>query len=93
MRYLAAAYNRADLTALKHVTTPAARVALASMMKGATNLRLAGCAPRAGMCDYTCTFTHGFPASRQQTGSGHAAFLVGPADTPGWYMAVLGRCD
>jgi hypothetical protein len=93
MRYLAAAYNRDDLTALKHVTTPSARVALVSMMKGATNLQLTGCTARAGVGDYTCTFSHDFPAARHQAGSGTAVFLVGPADAPGWYMTVFERCD
>ena len=93
MRYLTVAYNRDDLTSLKHVTTPSARVALVSMMKGATNLQLTGCKARAGLGDYTCTFSHDFPASRQKTGSGQAVFIVGPADTPGWYMTVFESCD
>jgi len=93
MRYLTAAYNRADLTALKHVTTPAARVALVAMMKGATNLRLTGCTARTGMGDYTCTFSHEYPASMHKPGKGEpAVFVVGPADTPGWYMTVFESC-
>ncbi len=27
------------------------------------------------------------------TQTGHAMFLVGPADTPGWYMTVFESCS
>src|ERR1043165_3754950 len=52
MRYLAAAYNARDLTALKRVTTPDARRELDDMRAQAVDLRLASCTYRAGEGDY-----------------------------------------
>jgi hypothetical protein len=93
MRYLAAAYNRNDLAALMHVTTPAARHNLLFMRPNADNLQLVGCTANAGRGDYLCGFTHGFPAAVHQSGTGHAHFTVAPADRVGWYMTVLNDCS
>jgi hypothetical protein len=93
MRYLAAAYNRNDLAALMHVTTPAARHNLLFMRSTADNLQLVGCSANAGRGDYLCGFTHGFPAAMHQSGTGHAHFTVAPADRVGWYMTVLNDCS
>jgi hypothetical protein len=93
MRYLASAYNRNDLTALKHVTTPEARNNLLFMRPTADNLRLVGCTVNAGRGDYLCGFTHGFPAATHQAGTGHAHFTAAPADKVGWYMTVLNDCS
>jgi hypothetical protein len=71
MQYLASAYNRNDLAALKHVTTPQARNNLLFMRPTADNLRLVGCTVNAARGDYLCGFTHGFPAATHQTGTGH----------------------
>jgi hypothetical protein len=93
MGYLAAAYNRNDLAALKHVTTPEARNNLLFMRPTADNLRLVGCAVNTGRGDYLCGFTHGFPAATHQAGTGHAHFTAAPADKVGWYMTVLNDCS
>jgi hypothetical protein len=93
MRYLAAAYNRNDLAALKHVTTPEARNNLLFMRPTADNLRLVGCTVNAGRGDYLCGFTHGFPAASHLAGTGHAHFTAAPADKVGWYMTVLNDCS
>jgi hypothetical protein len=93
MRYLAEAYNRNDLAALKHVTTPEARNNLLFMRPNADNLQLVGCTANAGRGDYLCGFTHGFPAATHQAGSGHAHFTAAPADKVGWYMTVLNDCS
>ena len=93
MRYLAGAYNRNDLAALKHVTTPEARNNLLFMRPTADNLQLVGCAANAGRGDYLCGFTHGFPAAMHQSGTGQAHFTVAPADRVGWYMTVLNDCS
>ena len=93
MRYLAAAYNRNDLTALKHVTTPEARNNLLFMRPNADNLQLVGCTLNTGRGDYLCGFTHGFPAATHQAGTGHAHFTAAPADKVGWYMTVLNDCS
>jgi hypothetical protein len=93
MRYLAVAYNRNDLTALKHVTTPVARSNLLFMRPNADNLRLVGCTANAGRGDYTCAFTHDYPAAMHQTGHGQAHFTAAPADKVGWYMTVLNDCS
>jgi hypothetical protein len=93
MRYLAAAYNRIDLVALRHVTTPVARANLVAMRPNAINLRLVGCTANAGRGDYTCTFTHDYPAAAHQAGSGRAHFTAAPAAKVGWYMTVLDDCS
>jgi hypothetical protein len=93
MQYLAAAYNRNDLAALKHVTTPQARNNLLFMRPDADNLQLVGCTANTGRGDYLCGFTHGFPAAIHQAGTGHAHFTAAPADKVGWYMTVLNDCN
>jgi hypothetical protein len=93
MRYLAAAYNRNDLVALGHVTTPVARVNLVAMRRTAVNLRLVDCTLNAGRGDYLCSFTHEYPPKLHQTGVGHAHFTAAPADKHGWYMTVLNDCS
>ena len=93
MRYLAAAYNRNDLAALKHVTTPQARNNLLFMRPNADHLQLVGCTVNARRGDYLCGFTHGFPAATHQAGTGHAHFTAAPADKVGWYMTVLNDCS
>ena len=94
MRYLAAAYNRDDVTALKHVTNPSARAALAAMRSGAVDLQLESCSRRT-TGDYICEFRHEFPRHLRANshGAGHATFIAAPADRPGWYMTVLLDCD
>ncbi len=91
MEYLAAAYNNDDLTALGHVTTPRARADLLGMRSEAVNLRLQNCSRRP-VGDYVCQFAHDYPSSLHRSGHGHAVFLAGPADKPGWYMTVLKGC-
>jgi hypothetical protein len=93
MRYLAVAYNRNDLAALKHVTTPEARNNLLFMRPNADNLQLVGCTANAARGDYLCGFTHGFPAAMHHSGTGQAHFTVAPADRVGWYMTVLNDCS
>lgn len=101
MRYLADAYNRHDLAALKKVTNPAARDALEGIRDEAVNLRLESC-ERQDAGDYLCEFRHEYPAGYtedhesgdegHEDGYGHAGFIVAPADAPGWYMTVLEYC-
>jgi hypothetical protein len=95
MDYLAEAWNAKDLVALRHVTNPAARDQLNAMHAEATNLRLEHCDARQGQGDYVCYFRHDYPVGTPTTmagGVGQAVFLVGPAQTPGWYMTVFQRC-
>jgi hypothetical protein len=93
MTYLAAAWNRMDMTALKHVTDPQARQLLIDMYREAADLKLHHCSPREHMGDYECFFTHGFPKGYQTKSKlGSAEFTVGPADRPGWYMTVFVDC-
>lgn len=93
MRYLTVAYNRNDLVALGHVTTPVARANLVAMHRTAVNLQLVGCAAQPARGDYLCSFTHDYPAAMHLSGHGHAHFLAAPADKHGWYMTVLRDCD
>ena len=91
MRYLAAAWNRHDEVALRHVTTPDGRNALDAMRREAVNLRLRACTKNpAG--DYTCVFDHDYPASMHKTGRGTATFIAGPARAHGWYMTYFEGC-
>ena len=91
MRYLAAAYNRGDLPAMKKVTNASARSALTAMHQEATNLALISCARRT-TGDYVCQFSHDYPSRLHRHGHGHATFLAAPASRPGWYMTVLIDC-
>jgi hypothetical protein len=98
MTYLADAWNADDVVSLKHVTDPSARDELNAMHSVATNLRLDSC-EKNPEGDYTCTFDHDYPPHASTTvemddpHTGHAVFLVGPADTPGWYMTVFESCS
>jgi hypothetical protein len=92
MRYLAAAYNRNNLPALRKVTSPTGRASLVEMRQEATNLQLTGC-NRRPRGDYLCSFRHDFPEHRHRSGHGQAILLAAPADKPGWYMTVLVDCD
>jgi hypothetical protein len=99
MRYLAAAWNANDLVSLKHVTNPSARDELDAMHGVATNLRLNHC-DKNPIGDYSCHFDHDYPPHPSTTmplehegKTGEAVFLVGPADTPGWYMTVFESCS
>jgi hypothetical protein len=91
MRYLAAAYNRDDLPALKKVTNASARSALLDMRQEATNLALTSCSRR-DSGDYVCEFRHDYPSRLHRSGHGQATFIAAPADKPGWYMTVLLDC-
>ena len=91
MRYLAAAWNRNDQVALRHVTTPDGRNALETMRSEAVNLRLEKCTKNpAG--DYTCDFIHDYPRSMHKSGTGTATFIAGPAREHGWYMTYFEGC-
>lgn len=99
MRYLAAAWNADDVVSLKHVTNPSARDELDAMHGVAVNLRLKRC-DHNPIGDYTCYFAHDYPPHPSTTmplehegHTGEAVFLVGPADTPGWYMTVFESCS
>ena len=92
MRYLAGAWNRHDVVAMKRVTTPEGRASLFGMYQEAVNLRLDRCQARAGQGDYDCQFVHDYPPSMHKKGLGHAEFLAGPARDPGWYMTVFVGC-
>src|SRR4051794_35545422 len=59
MRYLATAWNRMDMPALKHVTDPQARQLLIDMYREAADLKLDHCSPRKAFGDFECYFTHG----------------------------------
>jgi predicted lipid-binding transport protein (Tim44 family) len=92
MTYLAAAYNRDDITTLHHLTEPRAFTRLMAMRAEAVNLRLKYCTPNPGG-DYNCYFAHDFPASEHKPGHGHAMFIAAPARNPGWYMFQFQSCD
>jgi hypothetical protein len=97
MRYLAAAWNANDLTALKHVTQGQARLLLLGMHNEAVNLRLDHCALRpGGKGDYLCHFNHDYPASypvKAREGThGTAEFIAAPSSSVGWYMFAYEGC-
>lgn len=96
MAYLATAWNASDQVSLRHVTNPSAREELEGMHEEAVNLQLNRCERREGQGDYVCYFDHAYPDGYvSKTPSGEpapAVFLVGPADTPGWYMTVFQSC-
>lgn len=92
MRYLARAWNRHDIAAMKPITTPDGRGELINMYDEAVNLRLDYCQARSGQGDYDCHFLHDYPAKMHNKGVGHAEFLAGPARNPGWYMTLYITC-
>ncbi|HMC67911.1 MAG TPA: hypothetical protein VKJ07_02045 [Mycobacteriales bacterium] len=99
MKYLATAWNSHDLTAERHVTNPAARDQLDEMRNEAVNLRFDRCERHKDsdldLGDYVCYFKHDYPPNTSTTmagGIGEATVLVGPADTPGWYMTIFQGC-
>jgi hypothetical protein len=97
MRYLAAAWNSDDITALKHVTEPNARLLLLGMKREAVNLRLDHCEKRdGGNGDYLCHFTHDYPTAypkklREGT-HGTSEFIAAPSASVGWYMFQYEGC-
>ena len=96
MRYLADAWNRNDITSLKHVTDPGARDQLVAMHDEASNLALDHCTYTKERGDYECFFIHTFPPGykAETPGAlyGTAEFTVGPARKPGWYMTFFVDC-
>ena len=92
MRYLAVAYNRNDLAALKRHDR-ARRGTTAVHAANADNLQLVGCTANAARGDYLCRFTHGFPAAMPLPAPGRRISPVAPADRVGWYMTVLNDCS
>ena len=93
MRYLTDAWNRGDVTSLKHVTDPSARDLLNDMHREAMNLKLASCT-RLDEGDYECVFTHDYPVgyAGNRMDQGKAWMRVGPATRSGWYMTVYEGC-
>ena len=91
MTYLAAAYNRYDVAALHHVTTPSSFKALMAMRSEAVDLQLKSCG-RTGHGDSYCTFQHRYPKRMHNSGYGASDILVAPAINPGWYMYALEGC-
>jgi hypothetical protein len=92
MVYLAAAWNCHDLTALRHVTTPASRVELQWMTREALDLTLSSCRVDGlpGHHFYSCEFVHHYPKGVPHDdagpdGLGRAYVQAFPADAPGWY--------
>ncbi|MCU1678773.1 MAG: hypothetical protein JWM93_3531 [Frankiales bacterium] len=99
MRYLARAYNCADITALRRVTTPDTRNMLRWMTIEAVNMRLGSCtlAGSPGWHYYDCTFTHDYPTGvphddADADGNGQAFLVARPATRPGWYAGAFAGC-
>jgi len=92
MRYLAAAYNSNDETALKKVTNPSARAALNDMRAVAPRMHFKECS-RDIDAMIVCEFDHDYPKGSKLRGHGHATVSVAPADKPGWYMTELLSCS
>ena len=95
MRYLAAAWNCADIHALRHVTTADSRGQLQWMQREAKNLKLVSCTAYglSGHHSFSCNFTHDYPRgvghdNPTATGKGQAWLTVRPARRPGWYVAA-----
>lgn len=91
MRYLADAYNRGDVVAMHHVTTPNSFKQLQGMRSEAVHLKLESCRAT-GHGDFECSFQHRYPASLHDNGYGASSMIVAPADRPGWYMYTLEDC-
>lgn len=100
MRYLVDAYNRHDVQAEMHVTTPDSRAALENEREWVKTFTFRSCAKNADAGDYSCVFDMAelvdpasSPSSTTFDGFGYTVapmneitVLVAPADRPGWYM-------
>jgi hypothetical protein len=104
MRYLVAAYNRHDITAEMHVTTPDSRAALETERQWVNTFSFHSCTLNPGGGDYSCQFDM---VSKVKTTTnddfnpfgedvvenmGEITVLVAPAQRPGWYMYFNEGC-
>jgi len=108
MRYLVAAYNRHDITAEMHVTTPDARTQLEAERQWVNTFRFDSCDVDGGQGDYVCMFdmVSMVPTPAADAGSidgtqadanagtemGEITVIVAPAARPGWYMYASEGC-
>jgi hypothetical protein len=107
MRYLVAAYNKDDVRAEMHVTTPDSRDALEAERQWVKSFSFRDCTQNPGGGDYSCVFdmvelvnTPSPAASAPPIdGFGNAVgamneitVLVAPAQRPGWYMYFNEGC-
>ena len=102
MRYLVAAYNRHDIAAEMHVTTPDSRAALETERQWVNTFSFHSCTLNPGGGDYSCQFdmvskvattdqgTDGFGDDLQKMGE--ITVLVAPAGRPGWYVYYNEGC-
>jgi hypothetical protein len=88
MRYVAAAFNRHDLRALREMMTPSNAVVVDAMHDEAVDLRFVSCAEEEGM-GLGCTFSHAFPKGR---GHGTAWMQVSFDRRLGWYVSGTPEC-
>jgi hypothetical protein len=102
MTYLVAAYNRHDIAAERHVTTPESRAALETERQWVNTFSFHSCTLNPGGGDYTCQFDM---VSKVRTAGetpdafgqdvekmGEITVLVAPAARPGWYMYFNEGC-
>ena len=104
MRYLVAAYNRHDIAAEMHVTTPDSRAALETERQWVNTFSFHSCTLNPGGGDYSCQFDM---VSKVKTTTnddfnpfgqdvvenmGEITVLVAPAQRPGWYMYFNEGC-
>ncbi len=92
MRFMAAAFDRRDATALRAVTTPESRRELFDMWPKQVHLRLSSC-QRESDGTYTCLFPHDPPPGMKVPPGGVVATMtVAPAARPGWYLSGIITC-
>jgi hypothetical protein len=108
MRYLVAAYNRHDIAAEMHVTTPDARTQLEAERQWVNTFSFDSCDVDGTQGDYICTFdmTSMVPTpsvdagtadttqadANAGTGMAEMTVIVAPATRPGWYMYASEGC-
>lgn len=101
MRYLVAAYNRHDIAAEMHVTTPDARAQLEAERQWVNTFSFNSCGVDGSQGDYICTFdmtsmvptaAAGGTAADTATAMAEITVIVAPAARPGWYMYASEGC-
>jgi hypothetical protein len=102
MRYLVAAYNSGDETAIRHVTTPDSRIQFESERQWVRTFRFRSCtANGAPAWDFTCVLdivatmpgvtTNTDPATGLPI-MNEVTVLVSPAARPGYYLSANQGC-
>jgi hypothetical protein len=94
MRYLVTAYNKHDMAAEMHVTTPDSRAQLETERQWVQTFAFNSCSPNPGGGDYTCQLDMATKVQPDDpnTAMGEVSVIVAPAARTGWYLYANNGC-